>query len=163
MGTVFVKLKNKAFIIRLLKSIMLGIFVSALAGGVLIMLSKLEIWEQSLYIQASIVGGAFIVVAIATYFSLRISKERLAKELDKRYNLDEKVQTMLVFKEESGALVELQRQDADKALAGVRKVKIGIKTIWIYILCMLLGLGDLYIAIALTIFTIGYSFTLYRF
>ena len=146
MGTVFVKLKNKAFIIRLLKSVMMGVFISGLASGVMILLSKLEIWEQSITVQALIGVCAFILAGLVTYVLLRVSDERLAKELDKKYGLKEKVQTMLVFKEEKGALVELQRKDADKALDSVKKVKIGIKTIWIYVLCFLLGIGALLLA-----------------
>jgi alanyl-tRNA synthetase len=43
-------------------------------------------------------------------------------------------------------LVQLQRRDADKALDSVKSVKIGIKTIWIYIVCFLLGIGAFLLA-----------------
>lgn len=146
MGTVFVKLKNKAFIIRLLKSVMMGIFISGVTIGALILLSKLEIWEHGLTVRIIIGVGTLIVSGVGTYALLRISDMHLAKELDKKYGLNEKVQTMLVFKEEDGALVQLQRRDADEALDSVKNVKIGIKTIWIYIVCFLLGIGAFLLA-----------------
>ncbi|MBO5287524.1 MAG: hypothetical protein J6B34_05305 [Clostridia bacterium] len=102
-----------------------------------------EIWTLSLKHSVFIAIGAFVVIFTGVYFILHTSDRSLARRIDNEYKLDEKVQTMLAFKEDGGILSQLQREDANKAIDGLKIKSFSIKKLWWYILLFLAGAGVL--------------------
>lgn len=142
-------LKSKFFKIRLVKSVLAALFCGCVSSGLLLLL-----FDTGIIVVAPIysipVGIAVALIAFLFFFLLiRRSDEAIAAEIDERFRLQEKVVTMLEFKKEKGALVELQRNDASSALAKVPMNRILFKRFWIYILAFVLGVTTLVFGILL--------------
>ncbi len=115
----FVKLKIKARFALALLSILLGIGAGAVALAAAILVAKLT--GEQVGLLCYLVGG--IVSALATVIFILIflpSNKRLARQLDERYGLNEKVRTMVEFSSSRDPFAALQRQDADEHLGRVR-------------------------------------------
>ena len=135
----FKRIVARALIVCIVKALMLGFAVALPVVGLLFMFERFEVTAiggSKIYL---IGAGVVLVIGVATFFALRRSKKKVAMKLDKDYKLMEKVQTMLAFKDEEGPMMDLQRQDASNALATVKNKVIGLKRIWIYILCLVVG------------------------
>ena len=137
----FSKFRRRALILRILKSALITLFVGFSVLGALLFLTSFGVLElkqiSSVLISALSGATAFTL----SYLLLRTSDKRIAMILDKEYMLNEKTQTMLAFSGESGAIYELQRQDAEKALAVIKDKAVSLKRLWIYILSFVLGAG----------------------
>ena len=151
MGENFKKLKKRALIIRLLKSFFAGISIGTFTIGALMLLSKLKILmpRDKTYF---IIGAAFALVTFIGFLLLLRAPDRaLARKLDRAYGLKERIQTMLQYKNVDSAMNELQRNDANEALATVSKKSLGIKTLWVYILCAIIGAAVLTVSSLYTV------------
>ena len=137
----FIKFKNKALMIRLIKSVLIGVAVGLFFAGGFLFLAKFEILKMKPILSLPIGVGTALIAGCGIYFLLRRTDKALARKLDEEYKLHEKVQTMFEFKDEQGAMYELQRQDTEKALRGVSSLWFDVKNIWIYGLCTLIGAG----------------------
>jgi len=139
MGEKFKKLKIRALKIRLLKSILTALASGALLFGILLFLSKLKLitYRPGFFTVLGIVLG--LISSITVFLLLHTSVKKLARKLDETYGLSERVQTMLQFKNVDSAMLTLQRSDTDEALSAVARKSLGIKTVWIYILCFFLS------------------------
>ncbi|MBR2020559.1 MAG: hypothetical protein IKA05_09205 [Clostridia bacterium] len=139
MGERFLELKRKAFRIRLLKSILAAATAFFGCFGALALLSRYELLSIGRPLLWTISGAAFAAVWLVTFFLLRTSDRALAKRLDRRYGLQERVQTMLEYQNESDAIYELQRRDTEKALEKVSDQREAGQRLWVYALCLLLA------------------------
>ena len=139
MGENFIKFKEKAFKIRLFKSIAsaasLGLFVT----GLLILLHKLELIGIMPFASAAIGFGAGLCLGCALFFILASSDIELARRLDKELSLDERVQTMLEYSGEASFMHELQRADANSRLSEVSPKHLRLRRIWIYVILFAVG------------------------
>ena len=139
----FIKYKKQAFVIRFVKSLLLGLAIGGLLAGTLLLLTKLEILSMKAMMPWVLGGAAFVVGGVGGYFLLRVSDRKLARHLDADFALQEKVQTMLAFQKEEGTFHDLQREDANEALGELTKNKKRLKwkRLWIYLVCACLGAG----------------------
>ena len=137
----FNKFKKQAILFRLLKVFLVGASAFLLVAGALSILARLEIIIlEPLYIYL-IGGGAFLLGGLITFLLVNTSDRALARKLDNEYKLNEKIQTMLAFKDEGGVVVELQRKSAEEALENVKGKFFDFKYLWIYLLALLLCIG----------------------
>ncbi len=139
----FYKLKRKSFCIRLIKSIVAGASIGLLTAGILLLLTKTERFILPLPTTVLIALGATLVIGTILFLLLHVSDRKLAKRLDKQFSLQEKVQTMLEYKNEQGAMYDLQREDTDRTLAELIKKGVRFQRLWIYLLLLLLGAAAL--------------------
>ncbi len=137
----FKRIIRKSIAVRIAKAIMLGLALALPVFGVLLLLSRFELASFDKITAGAISLGVLLIIAIITLIASRQSKKAIAMRLDKEHRLDEKVQTMLAFKDQDSPMMHLQRQDADMAIASVKGRAIGVKQIWIYILCLIIGVG----------------------
>ena len=120
MGASFLRFKRKAFVIRLIKSLLLGFGAGTLCAGALLVLGKLEVIPL-LPVAATGAGcGGFILFGAIAFLLLRVGDAEIARRLDNRLNLSEKLQTMVAFADKETPMVIAQREDAEAVLAGVR-------------------------------------------
>ena len=142
MGEGFKKFKRRALRRAIFKSLLCGVSFGLIAAGGALLASKLVGVDLALWLE--VVGGialgfwVYVIIGVAsallcgglTFLIFKKSDKQLAVELDKKFGLNEKVQTALAFAETSGEMYELQREDADAYLSVIPKKKYGIKAFW---------------------------------
>ena len=135
----FKRLRKNAHLKAVLKAILTSLAAACTVSGVMLFLTTHKIIDIALFYSTVAGGGALIVSFIAAYLILRRSDASIARALDAQYGLNERVQTMLQYKDDQGAIHELQREDTDTALGGVRAAGFDIKRLWIYIVAAVVG------------------------
>lgn len=144
----FEKIKKRALIAAIIKSAVIGISAGLFAVGVLLLPLKLQtIHINAGYYVLSGVGVALLFFAVL-FFLLRPSDKKLAKTYDEEYALNERVQTMVAFRGEQGAIIEMQRRDTDEKLGNLSSAKLRISRIWQYALAAVLALAMFIAAVA---------------
>lgn len=139
----FIKFKRKLIFARIFKALMAGVAVGAVVSGIFIALSRLAVIEYEPIMSLPVGLGAFACVFVVVFLLLRTNDKRLARQLDTRLSLKERVQTALAFEGMEGGMIALQREDAQKTLGEIRTRKFKVKRIWIYCLALLLGVAIL--------------------
>lgn len=121
MGNNFKKIKSKYTRLALLASVLLGVCCGvAFACVFAVVFKSCAInFHWALYIPIAIVLSAGFCAMF--YFILRPTDEKVAKKIDADFALGQKAQTMVEFSAESGAMIEMQRAQAEEALAEVAK------------------------------------------
>ena len=94
-----------------------------------------------------IVGvGAAAVSAVILWLILYENEKRIAKRVDKEWDLDERVQTMTEYKNVEGDMVALQRRTTQNKLAEL-DAPFTWKRVWAYLLALILALGVFFTAV----------------
>ncbi|MBQ9714444.1 MAG: hypothetical protein IJV83_03895 [Clostridia bacterium] len=106
--------------------------------------------ENALKIGYLIFIGVFAtgLIFATLYFLLKKTEKKLARALDEKYALNEKVQTMVAFQNEEGTIVQLQREDAEQRLQYLPRRGNVVKRFWMNALAVSLGIGMLITGIA---------------
>lgn len=117
----FKVVKNKYQRLAIISSVALGIFCGVIVACALLLAFKLSAIDFAWYYYLLIGVGVAAICFAPFYFLMRPSDKKLAIKLDGEYKLNQKVQTMVEFASEQGALVTLQREQTDKALAVAAK------------------------------------------
>lgn len=150
MGEQFIKFKKRAFTICLIKSVLVGAAAGTLLAGVFLLLFKFEILSGAPILSIPIGIGSFLLAGGAAFLLLHAPDKALAKRLDEEFGLKEKVQTALAYQKETGTLYQLQRSDANDALAEIPQERLAFKRLWAYILSVCIGLGSLIAGLVIT-------------
>ncbi len=135
----FLKFKRKSKLSRILKAMLYGLSAGLFASGLSVLLSKLDVVDLDYLLCAAVGAAAFAAVFIILFFVLRKSDARLARELDARFGLEERVETMLAYKDEPGAMAGLQRDDTNRILGRVRIKRFKMKRLWICFIALAAG------------------------
>jgi len=147
MGDNYLNLKRKVLIQIILKVILLGLATGIFVGSAIALVQRLTIEKISVTL-CVLVGFAVFLVVGGVYALIKLPTEkRIARELDQRLALKEKVQTMLAYKENEGSIYELQREDTNNSLVGAKISWLSIKFIVIIALVALMGVGMMLSAI----------------
>ena len=145
MGESFKKFKIKSLLIALLKSAVCGLSLGLIAAGAVALALKLAGIDFAVYLYVLIGLGLALLGGGLSFLLFRQSDLKIAKNIDERYGLDEKVQTALLYASEQGAVVEMQRQQTEACLATLPKLKLGFATtlskIWQFILAGVLAVA----------------------
>ncbi len=131
----FQKLKSKARKKCIIYGAVTGGSVSALIFGALFLIFKLTKVKFPWYGYAlsALAGG--LLVGGALLLALYPFTKRFAKQLDRKYGLGEKVQTMVEFSKKDSAVLQLQREQTEQALQAIPSSKKGWK--WALKVCLL--------------------------
>ena len=137
----FKKFKKRIMTEAVIKSLVFGLSCAVLAASVMAILYKargeisLMIWGIVLAVLLLIVGtGALLAASYPT-------DRRAAKRIDRDLELNEKVQTMVAFRKETGDMYKLQREDTDRRLADTPLSKLKNRGRWRHIIAPVLALG----------------------
>ena len=133
MSNVFLEFKERQNKLRLIKTAMIGGASGVGVGGLCLIFTKLDLLGIAPIFSLPIGIAALLIAGVVAYFALAESDRQLARELDERFDLKEKVQTMLAFEGEGGDMLALQRADANVSLSAISVSELKIKKIWIYI------------------------------
>ena len=135
----FIGFKRRILLIRTFRSVSAAVSVGLFSSGLLLLLYKLGlIGIQTLGI-VFIGLGASAAVGGALFFFLRTSDKKLAKLLDERFSLSERVSTMLEYRDEDSPMHEIQRNDANAHLAELSVKAFRPKRLWISLAALLVG------------------------
>ena len=135
----FLELKRRLLLIRLIAASAVGLALGLAVGGAAVLLSRLEltgfapIWALPIGIVAFVLGGAPI------WFFKKKSDGDVAAELDRRFGLGERTQTMLQYKDERGAIIALQKEDTQRALNELPEGSVRLRGLPFYIIAVALG------------------------
>ncbi len=135
----FLKFKRKQNFSVILKAVLYGISAGLFGSGLFLVLFKLGVIDISPVISIPVGAGLFLIAGLAVFLVLHKSNMAFAKELDSRFGLDERVETMLAFKDEDGRLPMLQREDAERSLGELTVKKFKIRRLWICFITLLVG------------------------
>lgn len=137
----FLRFKKRLMGQRIARAVMIGVASGAAVGGILLILSKLALIGPepifSLYIG---IGVMLIVGGFAFLFGGR-SDMAIARELDRKFGLKARVETMLEYNGEESDMLEMQRQDTEQKLAEIPTGAYKFNKLWIYILAIVLSLA----------------------
>ncbi len=129
----FKVVKNKYKKMAIISAIALGAFCGLTVACALLLAFKLSAIEF-LWVYYVLIGvGVAAICAVPFYFLLRPLDKKLAEKLDKQYNLNQKVQTMVEFANEQGTMLTLQREQTDEALSVAAKARPDIKGLLKYL------------------------------
>ncbi len=146
----FIRFKSKARRACLIKSILAGLSLGMPVGAAALLLSKYRVWALQDLIALPIGIAVFALIFAFTFLICRVSDKKIARALDGRFGLNERVQTMLAYGKEDSAILRLQREDTEKALENIPLKKFRLGFIWVYALTAIIGAALLAAAIVIT-------------
>lgn len=112
----FNKFKKKILLELLIKSIIIGLFISLITFSSILLYNKILEIEYNIFNIIIIAAAVFIVSTILLYIIRRPSKIKIAKRIDKQLSLNEKVQTMVEYDNKSSFMIDLQRETTQDIL-----------------------------------------------
>lgn len=115
----FLSFKKKILKEHLTKCLVLSISLGLLVFGVLFLLWKLKVISLPIW---SVIIIPISLVALSfcgPYFLLKPSDKKIAKRLDDEFKLNEKVQTMVDYKDSDEFIACLQREDTENKLKAI--------------------------------------------
>lgn len=117
----FKVVKNKYKKLAVISAVALGVFCGVIVACTLLLAFKLSAIEL-LWVYYLLIGaGVAVACFFPFYLLLKPNDKRLAVKLDKEFNLNQKVQTMVEYSGREGTLVNLQREQTDLALEAAAK------------------------------------------
>lgn len=135
----FLKFKRLNDKFRAIKALAFGFAAGLFVCGAMLVLSKLCVLDFEPWISFIIGGGACLLAGAAAYFLLAKTDIDLARELDKKFELHERVETMVAYSDKSGDMLDMQRDDTEKSLAKIQTKKIKPDKMWIYFTALAVG------------------------
>ncbi len=127
----FRKFKRKIRTGVIVRSVLTGLSLGILIVAVQWLLAKLT-YAAPNFVQYGLLGGGIGVVVCAVMLLLMLpTDKRLARRLDNQLGLDEKVQTMVAFRQDESDMAAMQRQDADEILQAIPGKKARSKHAWL--------------------------------
>ncbi len=126
-----------------------GVSVTLIGGFALYIFAKLT--ERFLAWYWYLVSGLAVGVALCGILLLCAypTVKRLSKKLDDKHYMQERVQTMVEFSEENGAVVDLQRADAERRIAAIPLRKKGFWAAFRMVILPILAMAVTATALAL--------------
>ena len=128
--------KRKMYLNSIVNSILYGLINSFILSTILIIILYIFRVKNNL-ITLTCFGSLFVIFTLISYFKFfKVTKESTARTLDK-LGLDERVITMIEFKDEDSDYIILQREDTLKRLknVSVKEIKVKIQKFSLLILC----------------------------
>lgn len=150
MGKEFKRLKRYNATWRMLRTMILGLSLVFLSLGALLALDKIHV------IQADklhyVVALAVTLVAMAVYALIqRKTDQAIAEKIDKEHHLRERVQTMVEYRDQDTAMLQVQREDTEARLRAVRRFGQKRLTLAAHFVLLLLAFGVFAVGVVLPV------------
>ncbi len=143
------KIKNKMLARAAVLAVIFGILAALGVVGAMLLVVKLTANLISLYYYLTVGACVFVIVFLVLFLVAIPKTYPLSEKLDKRFDLDEREQTMVEYASFEGGVYEAQRQDAERALSRINALKPekGPLTIRIIaaIVCLALFFGGIFV------------------
>ena len=144
----FISFKKKILLRHLIVSIISSLSAFLIVFGIFFLLTKLKV--TNINVGFDILFGiiAFGIVFVILYFGFKPKDKKIAKMLDKQFNLQEKVQTMVELKDNDSFIANLQREDCESKLKNISLKDLKFKLPIFLILAAFLGVTTTVVASA---------------
>ncbi len=140
MSNGFLKFKRTMRTGALLRALLTGVSVGIIAFAALWVLAKLTVDGQPNLITYGLIGAGIALVLTGILLVITLPTDRrVAKKLDDKLGLNEKVQTMVAFRGEDSDMVQLQRENADSILQQIPAKTMRSKTAWLVLIAPVLA------------------------
>lgn len=126
----FERIKRKFRCAAVLRFLLFGLALGIIVAATLVIAQKLTTTELNLLLAGGIGGAVALVVAGALLLFRYPTEQRIARALDERARLGEKVQTMVQFQNENSEMLDIQRQDTEKQLAATPAKRMRDRHAW---------------------------------
>lgn len=112
----FISFKKKILLRHLILSIIASVSTFLIVFGIFFLLTKLKV--TNLNVGIDILFGIILALMMFAliYFVFKPKDKKIAKTLDKQFDLQEKVQTMFELKDSDSFIANLQREDCESKL-----------------------------------------------
>ncbi len=151
----FRKFKRKIRISAIVRALLMGVSLGVIAFAAMWLVAKLTNTAPSFtpsFVQYGIVGGIVAVVCSVVFVALMLpTDKRLAKRLDNKLQMHEKVQTMVAFRKDESDMAALQRENTQQLLMQTPTKKARNKRAWLTLLVPVLACGCMAAAIAVPV------------
>ena len=126
----FQKFKNKQTCVTIINSLIWGIAAALLSVGGLLLVHKL--FHQDIYgwLYGVVPSAAAVLAAGIAYLIFATKDKNLAREIDEKFVLNDRTQTMLEFEGQKSSMIRLQREDAHARLNELSPSKLRWKGLW---------------------------------
>lgn len=121
MSESFRRLKKRFMINAIIVSAVCGVSAGVFAACGALLALKLCGIEINAGYYVLIGAGVAALTGGLLFLIMRPTDKRLAKKLDNKHALNERVQTMVEYRDREGEIIGLQRADADERLSGLPK------------------------------------------
>ncbi len=132
MGKGFRKFKRKLWFGTVVRALLAGLSVGAMAVAGQWLYAKLAICEVDLIRYALRAGVPALIAMTVVLICLWPTDRRLARRLDRHLGLGEKVQTMVAFRRDIGDMATLQREDTERILAATPRRRARGACTWLF-------------------------------
>ncbi len=151
----FTELNRKMRLATVLRFLVISIALGMLAFSVMLLSDKVSAKQPNYFIALFVGAGAALVFAVVSFSVCFPTEKRIAKRIDGKLELGEKVQTMVEFKHEQSDMLEIQRQDTEERLAEASEKKLRGKRIWVSIILPVVAAAVLATSLALPVRTLA--------
>ena len=135
----FNNFKKKIMIEFLIKCLIISFSLFFIIFSTLFILSKREVISLQIWLDLIIGLSSGLVLFLVLYFIFKPNDKKIAIRLDNELNLNEKVQTMIEYKDKDELIVNIQREDTLNKLKEITTKKLRFKIH--YIIYILFGLS----------------------
>ena len=143
----FEKFKSKLRRGALLRSLILGASCGTLSAAAYMTIQKQRTYAPDLLLTLAIGGGVALVVFLVAFLVMRPTDKQIAKKLDNDLGLDEKVQTMLAYKDQDSVMLTLQREDTNRRLEETPAKAVRYRHPWKHIIAPVLACALMVVAV----------------
>ena len=141
------KLRRNAWI----KSLLFGLSCGFLTSAGIIIYQKMTTVSPELLLYLPIGAGVAVVTWLIAFLIARPSTKKVARTLDQKLALDEKVQTMLAYRDNREDMLVLQREDANERLVNTPLRAVRDKFMWLSLILPVLACALITTAIILPV------------
>ncbi len=135
----FLKFKRKMRAGVILRALLAGISLGVTVFAVQWLIAKL-LAAQPDYITMGLTGAGAALVAIGLLLAICWPTDRrVARKLDNKLQLNEKVQTMVAFRNDDTDMILMQRENADSILQQIPAKKMRSKSAWLILIAPVLA------------------------
>ena len=135
----FNNFKKKIMIEFLIKCLIISFSLFFIIFSILFILSKREVISLKIWLDLIIGLSSGLVLFLVLYFIFKPNDKKIAIRLDNELDLNEKVQTMIEYKDKDELIVNIQREDTLNKLKEITTKKLRFKIH--YIIYILFGLS----------------------
>ncbi len=144
----FISFKKKILLRHLIVSLISSLSAFLIVFGIFFLLTKLKVTNINVGLDILFGVIAFGIVFVILYFVFKPKDKKIAKMLDKQFNLQEKVQTMVELKDNDSFIANLQREDCESKLKNISLKDFKFKLPIFLILAAFLGVTTTVVASA---------------
>ena len=130
----FLKFKRKLWISAVVRALIVAFSVGIIALATQWLIAKMHAISPDFFLYGlrstppAVVGFAVVLLILLP------TNRRVARFLDTRLGLGEKVQTMLAFRQDEGDMASIQRADTDRILCETPRKKVKRACTWLFVL-----------------------------